>query len=1118
MALAAFVLLATTVQAATSDHLLKGDVGHLSISWPSPLAVSTETQGDRVEIRASRPFPAGLQAQTEALRPLLQVVRLNDTATVLELRASPGVRIEAVVLDDRSLAISFWRTAAPTLGLRLGRHPDFERVVIEPVREGDVTIRRDGRRDGRRVTLQLPGSLGSADLARLAAVGGIERVATAGPLLVVDLAPQAVLRPLYVAPDRQVLDLYSAATAGDGAPPWTSATAASAPSPPTNTPPTTSAPIPATDSVLPGLPPEAARLAMVAPAESLEREPPPWTPPHFAELALEAERLAADAVELRLTWPEPVPAAVFTRGDQLWLAFAASNDAISVDAASFGTAARRFVRALREESHPDATLLRLTLAERPLVEVDRAGATWSIRLESAHGAPELRPNGGADDGSAGAVRAAPAPPGLLLPELDAVVLLDDPLVGDRLGVGMAREPTAGRYGAARFVGLRLEPAAQGAVWRQLAPPEREPMWTRAGLHLGIPEGVVREVTEDRRPRPPIPLIETLPMALDAPPTPVVEPAEDEAATLAEAPPIAATGSLTPVESGPSPELEAPPAEAAPGLLDLARFGHRFGGSFWEQRTALLQATDRGDQPDAVVPALELARLHIAHGLGPEAVSILADIPAAGPLDQPRVARRPLEGAALVLAGRHEEALDRLAHPSLEEDAETALWRGAALATLERWDEALRYWRRGEPMLAGYTSLNQAALAEHGIILYLQTGRIDEAFALLERLYAQALPVAAAERLRELEAMALERDGAVDEARTIWRALSSGSSPEVRARSLMALTLSDLEAGRITEAAAIDRLVADSVHWRGQRDEVAKRRRLAGLQHRAGRSEAALETLQQVLSSDPPAAIAAAITDDMTAIVESLFDRLDSGERSATATLLLYRRYAELVPPGAVGDARIETLARALSGLGLDDAAIDSLRTRLGQSATRDAGRAALGHALAELLARNGDASGALAALVDSTPIETIDDRLAAARRELFTTIGRAEGDLAAAAGSSRGGLEERARRAFDRADWRGVLDATAPALADLPTVDRLDLRATEIVLMAATAARKQGEQAAVERLVADYAQRLADPADEAVLRLLAGNARFSGAADRVLDEAESYTRTMRTAIAGLSAL
>jgi hypothetical protein len=160
----------------------------------------------------------------------------------------------------------------------------------------------------------------------------------------------------------------------------------------------------------------------------------------------------------------------------------------------------------------------------------------------------------------------------------------------------------------------------------------------------------------------------------------------------------------------------------------------------------------------------------------------------------------------------------------------------------------------------------------------------------------------------------------------------------------------------------------------------------------------------------------------------------------------------------------------------------------------------------------------VAALVDSTPVAAINDPLTEARRALLAAIGGAGDTPAEDTELTVATTVEQARRAFDREAWPAVLKFTTVLDPALATTGKLDPATTEIVLMAATAARQIGDHTAVERLVASYGDRLASTSDDAVLRLLAGNARFDGTADDVLGEATSYVRTMRQAVANMPAL
>jgi hypothetical protein len=371
-------------------------------------------------------------------------------------------------------------------------------------------------------------------------------------------------------------------------------------------------------------------------------------------------------------------------------------------------------------------------------------------------------------------------------------------------------------------------------------------------------------------------------------------------------------------------------------------------------------------------------------------------------------------------------------------------------------------------------------------------------------------------LRLLEATALERDGALDEARAVWRALANDGAAEPRAQAYRALVDSDLKAGRITTAEAAGRLAAASVAWRGLGQESDLWRRLAALHHEAGQPEVALAVLQEALAREPSAPLAGAIAGDMAAIVEDLFALFEAGRRGATAMLLTYRRFAELVPPGSLGDARVVSLASALDRLGLDQAANEVLRGRLQQGDARDEGRARLGLALAELLARRDDPRGAIAALLDTTPLDVIDPLVAAARRELMAGLGEA-GDRQA------GGedlpvdqqvtlLRERARAAFAREAWHEVVAASPPFEALLPATGPLDQASAELLLMVATAARRLADDALLERLAGGYAGRLAVAEDRVVLQLLATPNRLGGTALEIVTDAARHAQRLREAI------
>ena len=381
----------------------------------------------------------------------------------------------------------------PTLGLRTGQHEAFRRAVIEPIDPTSTSVVREPGR----VIVSLPGSLSATDLERLSALPGVEAAKMVGAQLVVDLAEGAGTRDLIVEPDKQVLDIYPAGLPGSdpladtdplpgtdpatapAAPPTTKASRETAPGP-------TEAESAATETAPASLTPtstgEQPDTTVDQPDEPMATHSAPATAwPHFSELAIDSVASADGAVELRFGWPDAIPAAVFIRGAQLWIAFAATSDKIAVDTAAFSRSAGRFAGAIRQEPHPEATILRLSLSRQPAIEVGRDGNDWRVILTPG-AAPRSK------SGPETTIEASDG--GILLPHVGQAVSITDPVVGDRLGIGFATRVGAVTQVPARYVGARFLAADQGAAWEQLMDTGTTGKPAARGLWLGPADGVV----------------------------------------------------------------------------------------------------------------------------------------------------------------------------------------------------------------------------------------------------------------------------------------------------------------------------------------------------------------------------------------------------------------------------------------------------------------------------------------------------------------------------------------------------------------------------------------------------------------------------------------------------
>jgi hypothetical protein len=382
LALVLLLTLAAPLAAAevTSSASVAGNTGRLVVAWGEAVSIATGRAGDAVEIRAERPFPADITEVARSLAPLLDALVLDDDARTLRLEPADGVIAEATIIGDRSLMVELRQGRPRPLGLRIGQHADFTRAVIEPLGRGEAGVAHGADS----LTLTLPGRLSQDDRDRLSTIPGVAGVDGVERRLILALTPGTTVRELFVAPDRQVLDFRTPTEApAPTNPPSVTAGQAAGPAPPLAPfrPRARPSALASEDAVPRGASPVADDQGPSGAAGSTIA--PSWSAPLLARLAIVAARHADDAVELRFDWPEAVPAAVFVRGAQLWVAFAARSEAIDIRSGNFVEIAGRHVGTMRQEPHPEATLFRLALHG---LQTSRSGArraVWRLTLRDA---------------------------------------------------------------------------------------------------------------------------------------------------------------------------------------------------------------------------------------------------------------------------------------------------------------------------------------------------------------------------------------------------------------------------------------------------------------------------------------------------------------------------------------------------------------------------------------------------------------------------------------------------------------------------------------------------------------------------------------------------------------
>ena len=306
----------------------------------------------------------------------------------------------------------------------------------------------------------------------------------------------------------------------------------------------------------------------------------------------------------------------------------------------------------------------------------------------------------------------------------------------------------------------------------------------------------------------------------------------------------------------------------------------------------------------------------------------------------------VQAAAALVAGREAEAR-QLENTQMPSSDETTLWRGFLAAA------------RGDHAVAG-----PAIAASLPLLLSYPKPLAQRLIPIALESLAAAGELTAANRLGDSDpdnpslhfarGMIAEADGRIDDALTAYRQAIQGRDRLRRARAIRRSVELRLAVGQLDAAGATAELEAALFAWRGDTDELNARIRLAELQREAGNGRAAFELLQETHRFFPERE-----TDLRPHLRAAFAAALQSAPPLNAAAF--YDAHPEFLPEDEAGIRSVLVLADRLAALDLVDRASAVLRDALGRL-TDPAARKPVSTKLAALRLSEGDAPGALAAL------------------------------------------------------------------------------------------------------------------------------------------------------------
>lgn len=581
-------------------------------------------------------------------------------------------------------------------------------------------------------------------------------------------------------------------------------------------------------------------------------------------------KLANGQARLTFAWANPAGAAVFRRGDAVWIVFDAPA---TLDVARTPRGLSQFSEAQAFRGG-DYAAVRLNAARGVPVAAIAQGSAWTIALGPGEQEAASLIRIARDDAAGPAVLKAP------VAGATRVIQLPDPTVGDTLTVVTALGPAKGLPSRREYVQMAFLPSAQGVAIESYID---DLAVSRAGdiVRIARPAGLALSPGWATK-------------------------AKDQA------------------------EIGAPQPAALPALVDYENWPKIGSGGFLARYNALLgaasaEATTQTGPGASVAARMAFARFLVGSELSFEAIGVLNGVARTQPRIFEDAEFRGLRGVARVMARRYKEAEADFSSPSLAEDPSAALWRAYIATQLAQWTEARSQFAKGVSAYALFPEVwkarfaradAQAALAQNDLAA--ADSRIRLALTAKTDAYEQLAT-------RLVQAGVIEKQGHKLRALRVYQAIAKAPAEYLSTPAMLHATQIQLDTGRITPVQAANVFDSLRYRWRGDATELEAIRALGQLYLGQGRYREALEALRSAGKRMPELPEALQLQADLAAAFRALFlDGLADGLEPIQA-LALFFDFKELTPIGADGDAMVRKLVRRLVDVDLLAQAADLLK-------------------------------------------------------------------------------------------------------------------------------------------------------------------------------------------------
>jgi len=611
--------------------------------------------------------------------------------------------------------------------------------------------------------------------------------------------------------------------------------------------------------------PTAAELA----AAQAKLTPPPRPNPIPAGGVVHMESHVSGAqAQFSFAWANPAGAAVFRRGDAVWVVFDAPAQ-LDISRSPRGLTQYTGVSTVRGK---DYAAVRFEAAHNLPVFASVVGNTWTIALGPGDQSPPTLVRVLRDDADGPAALKAP------VAGATAVIEFADPQAGDTLNVVTALGPAKGVASRRDYAQMAVLPSIQGLA---VDPHIDDLKITLDGdiVHIGRPAG------------------------------------------------LALSPNAAPQQA--KVDLDLPRAAGMPGLIDYVNWPKTGPKGFLPRYNALLSAASaegaNKDKNAPIVARMALARFLVGSELSFEAIGWLNDIAHENPQVMETAEFRGLRGIARVMARRYKEAEAGFSSPALAEDPSSSLWRSYIASQQAQWAEARTQFAKGSEAFLQFAPVWKARFARADAQAALSQGDLAAADSRIHLALADKTDVYEELATRLVQARILETEGHKDRALKMYAAISTVHRESLASKAQLRATQIKLETGKFTPLQAATVFDGLRYRWRGDATELETIRALGQLYLGQGRYREALEALRSAGAKLPDLPEALQLQSDLHAAFRSLFLEGNADGLEPIQALALFYDFKELTPIGADGDMMVRKLVRRLVDVDLLGQAAELLK-------------------------------------------------------------------------------------------------------------------------------------------------------------------------------------------------